>query len=344
MSLDDDFEKAMKNRPHVVLLGAGASVAAIPRGDKNGLKTSIMVGFLKKLGMQNEISGLNLKTNSDNLEDIYSEIAEQDQYAEIREKLDTRIRNYFSQFEIPDTPTIYDYLLISLRSKDLIATFNWDPLLLQAYQRVNKITSDLPDLAFLHGNVMVGYCLEHKCGGNINGNVCRDCHKPFSPSRLLYPIREKNYSEDPYTVDNWKALKSALKTAYRMTIFGYSAPKTDIEAIEILKEAWGSTNNRNLEDFEFIDIRPENEILESWQDFVHTHHYDYCQSFFESCLAKFPRRTTEELFDRTMNCHWLTPKNPINNSMTFSELKKLILPLLDEENTLSNNAYITLYD
>jgi hypothetical protein len=34
--------------------------------------------------------------------------------------------------EIPDHVTLYDELLLTLRSKDLIATFNWDPLLLQA--------------------------------------------------------------------------------------------------------------------------------------------------------------------------------------------------------------------
>lgn len=341
MTNEIDIEKLCKNRPHVVLLGAGASMAAIPNGDKNGLKTSVMAGFLEKLGMQDEIAGLNLKTNSDNLEDIYSEIAEEDKYKQVREKLDERIRNYFSSFEIPDEPTVYDYLLISLRKKDLVATFNWDPLLLQAYQRVHNITSDLPKLAFLHGNVMVGYCLEHKCGGNINGNVCIECHKPFSPSRLLYPIKKKNYTADSYTAYNWKVLKKELKKAYRVTIFGYSAPKTDVEAIDLLKEAWGNVESRNLEDFEFIDIAPEEQLLNSWEKFVHTHHYEYCQSFFDSCLAKFPRRTTEQLFDRTMNCKWLAPKNPILKGTSFSELGDLINPLLEEEDRYAD-TYITL--
>ena len=34
----DEYEFFMKNRPHVVLLGAGATMAAIPNGDKNGRK------------------------------------------------------------------------------------------------------------------------------------------------------------------------------------------------------------------------------------------------------------------------------------------------------------------
>lgn len=37
-----NFEELMKKRPHVVILGAGASCAAIPNGDKNGKKISAM--------------------------------------------------------------------------------------------------------------------------------------------------------------------------------------------------------------------------------------------------------------------------------------------------------------
>lgn len=178
------YEKSYKSRPHVVLMGAGASVAAIPNGDKNGMKTSVMDGFIKKLGMSEIIANLNLETRSDNLEDIYAEIASKPEYENVRKTLDESIRDYFSSFEIPDEPTVYDYLLLSLREKDLVATFNWDPLLIQAYQRVAKITDKLPDLAFLHGNVLVGYCLTHKRGGKLDNN-CPECGERFIPSRLL---------------------------------------------------------------------------------------------------------------------------------------------------------------
>lgn len=118
-----EYERDYKNRPHVVLLGAGASVAAIPRGDKNGMKTSVMDGFLEKLGMSEVIADLNLVTKSGNLEDIYSEISERDEYADVRGELDTRIRNYFSEFEIPDEPTVYDFLILSLRKKETVTNF-----------------------------------------------------------------------------------------------------------------------------------------------------------------------------------------------------------------------------
>ncbi|MGJ0909414.1 hypothetical protein [Clostridium botulinum] len=69
-----EYERKMKARPHLVLLGAGASIAAIPNGDKHGRKTSVMNGFIDKIGMRELINDVELETDSDNLEDIYSEI------------------------------------------------------------------------------------------------------------------------------------------------------------------------------------------------------------------------------------------------------------------------------
>lgn len=349
MNRYDAFEKSYKERPHVVIIGAGASVAAIPNGDKNGLKTSVMDGFLKKLGMEETIKNLNLDTKSENLEDIYSELFEKDEYTDIRNKLDEEIRKYFSKFEIPDEPTIYDFLILSLREKDLIASFNWDPLLLQAYIRVANITSKLPKLAFLHGNVMVGYCEKHRCEGNV-GDDCWECNKEgeynakFKQSRLLYPIKKKDYNKDNYTLNNWNKLKRYLKDAYIVTVFGYSAPKSDIEAINMIKEAWGNIEERNMEDFEFIDIKKEKEITKTWEKFIHTHHYSLHDNFFDSVLAKFPRRTTEELFDRTQNVRFLSPNKEtmFHKDLTFKQLK-VIVPKLVIEELLCKRHFISLY-
>lgn len=332
-----------KKRPHVVIIGAGASVAAIPNGDKNGLKTSVMDGFLKKLGMEETIKSLNLDTKSENLEDIYSELFEKDEYTDIRNKLDEEIRKYFSKFKIPDEPTIYDFLILSLRKKDLIATFNWDPLLLQAYIRVAEITSNLPKLAFLHGNVMVGYCEKDKYEGN-NGEKCIKCDSKLTPSRLLYPIKKKNYNEDPYTLSNWNKFRRYLKEAYIVTVFGYSAPVSDVEAINMIKEAWGNIEERNMEDFEFIDIKKEKEITKTWEKFIHTHHYSLHDNFFDSVLAKFPRRTTEELFDRTQNLRWLSPNKEtmFRKDLTFKQLKVIVRKLVTKE-FLYKKGFISLY-
>ena len=59
----EEYEYYMKNRPHVVILGAGASCAAIPNGDKNGKRIAAMSGFIDKLG-ENPSFCVNLKLNS----------------------------------------------------------------------------------------------------------------------------------------------------------------------------------------------------------------------------------------------------------------------------------------
>lgn len=138
----------MKNRPHVVILGAGASCAAIPSGDKFGRKISAMSGFIDKLGLNKVISKVSIRTESDNLEDIYMELDERSKKEPdcnaVKIELENVIRDYMSNFILPDEATIYDFLVLSLTSKDLIATFNWDPFLVQAIARAKRYTNNIP--------------------------------------------------------------------------------------------------------------------------------------------------------------------------------------------------------
>ena len=60
------YEAYMKSRPHVVILGAGASCAAIPSGDKNGKRISAMNGFIDSLGLSEVLSGIKVHTDSNN--------------------------------------------------------------------------------------------------------------------------------------------------------------------------------------------------------------------------------------------------------------------------------------
>ncbi|WP_368280344.1 hypothetical protein [Enterocloster citroniae] len=327
------YEFYMKNRPHVVILGAGASCAAIPKGDKFGKKISAMSGFINKLGLADIISKVSINTSSDNLEDIYMELdersKEEKKCKEVKEELENIIWEYMSNYQLPDNPTIYDFLIMSLTSKDLIATFNWDPLLVQAIGRAMEFTNNIPQVAFLHGNVAVGFCEEDSIMGNI-GMLCK-CGEPLKPMKLLFPIKNKDYSSDIAINKSWKTLSNALEKAYMVTIFGYSAPKSDVEAVAMMKKAWGSVAERNLEEIELIDIRDEEEVINSWRGFIHTHHYTYHTSFFESTLAKCPRRTCEATFDRLMNCIWLDGSKGFKETMSFSDIDNLTHKLIEEE-------------
>lgn len=327
------YELGMKKRPHVVILGAGASCAAIAKGDKYGKKISAMSGFIAKLGLSNIISRVSINTLSDNLEDIYMELDERSKdeqnCKEVKEELEKIIWEYMSNYQLPDNPTIYDFLVMSLTSKDLIATFNWDPFLVQAIGRARKYTDNIPQVAFLHGNVAVGFCEEHNVMGNI-GMECK-CGKPLNPMKLLFPIKKKDYSSDIAIDKSWKILNNALEKAYMVTIFGYSAPKSDTEAVGMMKKAWGSIEDRNLEEIELIDIRGEEEVIDSWSEFIHTHHYSYHTNFFDSTLARCPRRTCEATFDRLMNCIWLDGNKGFKENMSFSDIDKLTYKLINEE-------------
>lgn len=66
-----------------------------------------------------------------------------------------------------------------------------------------------------------------------------------------------------------------------VTIFGYSAPKSDVEAIAMLKKAWGAVEDRKFEEIEIVDLCDEDEVIKSWDDFIYTNHYSY-QTFLQN--------------------------------------------------------------
>jgi len=282
-------------RAHTVILGAGATMAAIPNGDKNGRKSSVMNGMITKLGFDDLLKGVKLETKSKNIEDIYSELSCKPEYSKIVSELEERLYQYFDGMELPDEPTIYDLLILSLTGKDVIATFNWDPLLLQAYVRCARITINLPHILCLHGNVYMGYCQDHVEFGTKDA-ICPICKKPFPPVKLLYPVKEKNYKDDEYIRKCWEAVDAALNESYMVTIFGYSAPSSDVDAVELLKKAWGNKEDRQLEEVSVIDIIDESEMLKKWDSFIYSHHYRYTNDFYNTYLGMFPRRSCETVF------------------------------------------------
>ena len=320
-------------RAHTVILGAGATMAAIPNGDKNGKKSSVMNGMISKLGLDDLLADVKLDTKSENIEDIYSELYMKPEYAEVVKELEKRLYDYFDSFEIPDTPTVYDFLILSLTEKDVIATFNWDPLLVQAYVRCYEITDNLPHLLCLHGNVGMGYCEEHREFG-MKDAVCPVCKKQLPPTRLLYPVKNKEYNKDDYIAGCWDAINYIINNSYMITIFCYSAQSSDIEAVNLLKKAWGKKEDRQLEEVSVIDIIDEAEMLEKWDDFIYSHHYRYTNNFFDSYLGMFPRRSCETVFAMYSLNVPADGRRGFKPSMKWSDLYDFVYDLvLDEQNT-----------
>lgn len=293
MSREEGIETVYPGLSHVLILGAGASIAsALHNPEPSGRELPSMENLIDVVGLRSIIrSATGIDPGRRDFEAVYSELYQQKLDLPIIEIIKGRVREYFSLLTLPETPTIYDYLVLALRPKDLIATFNWDPFLYQAFCR-NAPISELPQIVFLHGNVAIGYSLKDQRAGPA-GCQSQETGEEFEPTKLLYPITRKDYTEDEFISREWERLRRVLIGAKRLTIFGYSAPTSDAEAIELMRSVWveSRASKRGVELVEMIDILPRSQLRERWGDFIHSHLYDCCSNYFESALARFPRRT-----------------------------------------------------
>ena len=316
-----------KISPHIFILGAGASRAAFPNGDKYGRKLPLMSDFIEIVGLKPILDKYKINF-SNNIEDIYDTLYRNDVENPVLKELNDHIYDYFSILQIPDEVTLYDRLLLSLQSKDVIFSFNWDPLILQAFIRNIKI-KELPRLHFLHGNVAVGICYEHKISGHF-GNKCSVCGKYLEPSKLLYPIKDKDYTKDQFINSEWKALENYLKNSFIFTIFGYSAPKTDVKAVEMMKMAWKRNSRFEFNEVEIIDILSREKVENNWEDFTFKTHYSIHESVDTTLSFIYTRRSSEHWGDSIMMLKpWSERRMPKYRDL--SKLHKWIQPLVYEE-------------
>jgi hypothetical protein len=318
------------------MLGAGASLAAFPNGDRDGRRLPVLQNLVEVLGLDSILQAHGVPfTRGENFETVYGRLHGGSEHAEALNEIESAVRDYFSRLELPDSPTIYDYLVLSLRKKDLIATFNWDPFLYDALLR-NHSVGDMPHAVFLHGAVNVGYCFTDSTKGHID-HGCGVCGKQYTPSRLLYPVEEKNYNADPAIKTEWETLRNYLKRAFVFTVFGYSAPRSDVEAVKLLKTGWGRRENRNLEQIQIVDIKSEDELHETWKDFIHTHHYDTMPDFFASWIGKHPRRTCDAMWAMLMDAKF-TDENPAPRGVSLKELQAWYGPLVEVEKAYTKTS------
>ncbi len=281
--------------PHVVLLGSGASRSAFPNGDAYGRALPIMADLIEIVGLQPLVEKIGHEHWSEkNFEVLYGRLASEPGRALLVREMERQIDRYFATLSLPNRATIYDRLLVSLRPTDAVFTFNWDPFLFDAYQR-NRNAVALPEIFFLHGNVRIGACAKHDRWGAREGR-CPECLEVLTDVPLLYPIEQKDYSTDPYIRRNWDAAKELFTDAFTLTIFGYGAPASDKDAVQLLRSAWLARSDRSLEHVEIIDIAEQSALHGRWSIFTPTLHYQIVSSFEQSRLARWPRRSCESLW------------------------------------------------
>jgi len=289
-----------------------------------------MDSLIDMLGLEPVLKRGGVKDTRRNFETIYSELYEIDPGLPILREVEEIIYTYFSSLKLPETPTLYDHLLISLRPKDMVVTFNWDPFLFDAWNRI-KDSVPVPEVVHLHGNVRLAYCPDHSTCG-VHGMYCPTCDKELIPSRLLFPVAMKNYVNDPFIKTEWEVLKNWLRQARTLTIFGYGAPSTDKEAVYILNNAWDK-DNRLIERTEIIDIKDKEDLWRQWDPFIVRTYLDCPGNFYKSRLASYPRRSCEALLNQTRYGLWVE-ENPYPVNVGFDELLSWMKPLVEAENNI----------
>lgn len=328
LRISDEIANTSATEPHVVLVGAGASRAAFPSGEAAGRRLPLMVDFAEIIPIAPVLDKSGFPWRGRGFEEVYSALAQNPKKADLIAELEATIYAYFDSLSLPAEATIYDALILSLRGKDVIATFNWDPFLIQAFRRNSKLGASLPKLLFLHGNVLAAYCVEHRIAG-VKGNSS-SCGCALVPSRLLYPVSQKNY-QDPPLDSVWQEFQGHLTTAMFVTIFGYSAPSADTEALDLMAEAWGDWKSRQFEQIEFIDTKSESDLLRNWQAFVWLGHHDTHSDFRDSWIAKHPRRSIEAFRSQNFDAAFIED-NPLPETTDLATLQAWFKPLADAEN------------
>ena len=68
---EEEIAQLRMRRPHVVILGAGASLASCPNGDKNGKRLPLMYNFVEVLNLTELLSGAGIDFEGRNFDEIY---------------------------------------------------------------------------------------------------------------------------------------------------------------------------------------------------------------------------------------------------------------------------------
>jgi hypothetical protein len=162
---------------------------------------------------------------------------------------------------------------------------------------------------------------------------CQKCGEALQPTKLLYPVKHKDYNTDPFIANEWNRLKWFLDRAYMLTVFGYGAPSTDVEAVDLMSNAWKNNPRFELGQVNIVDIRPQRQLEKTWEPF-------FCRNagttmahdnFRGTWLFRYPRRSCEALAFATLQmAPWKTNRLPRFKSL--AKLHKRIEPLIAEEN------------
>jgi hypothetical protein len=159
--------------------------------------------------------------------------------------------------------------------------------------------------------------------------TCNECKELLQPTKLLYPVKQKNYQADEFIHGEWENLRLHIQHAYLVSVFGYSAPVTDVEAKKLMLEVWKKNTTKSLGALNIIDVKSETEVKENWKDFE-AWSMSVGESVWNTYLFIHPRRSCDAFAMATLQqSPWADNHCP--KFETLEELQKWMIPLISEE-------------
>lgn len=135
---------------HLVILGAGSTIATIPNGDKNGEFSYTLYNLLKDKCFTSFVKKVQTKDfQTDDVEALCNQLYKEDKL--LYDEFESLVRKKYASLELPNGFTILDRLVLSLTPNDAIVSFNWDDLVIQAYQRMSEY---VPDKLYITINII----------------------------------------------------------------------------------------------------------------------------------------------------------------------------------------------
>jgi len=90
-----------------------------------------------------------------------------------------------------------------------------------------------------------------------------------------------------------------------------------------------------MEQIDIIDVVSDDELRKRWDGFIHSHHYATTNSYFDSVLGLYPRRTSESYFHHyqpfTPDEAFQEPNPVPQDFKTMEEMWAWFKPLVDAE-------------
>lgn len=308
---------------HLVILGAGSTIATIPQGDKNGEKSYTLANLLSDPSLKSFVQKVQDKNYcTDDVEKLCNQLYKNDR--NLYNEFETLIRKKYGSLELPMRFTILDRLVLSLTPNDAIISFNWDDLIIQAYQRMSYFVPDkmLPILAFPHGNAQAVYSKTHYTSRRVITN-----DRNWLDSPLNMPVDEVDYKSNLFIKSQWRILDFYIRNAKIITFFGYRGPKSDEQDLLHLDENFAK--NKICDKIEIIDkdLREAQIVAKNLERFKMQQNWVYkCADFWHSSIAKYPRRTL-----RSLENNWnYTPKTSAKEE-TLLEFMGHVGPLIEKE-------------